>query len=78
MGRFINSILKTLKGTALGFVGTLLPLVLPFLDSLLPAPLQKVESWEAVGLSLLIGACTGILAGLKRFLQYKASLDHPR
>jgi len=75
LSRLINSIGKALKVFPVGFLGTLLPLVLPFVESALPKPLEAVTTWEAVGLSFLIGGATGLLAGLKRFIVYKASLD---
>ena len=78
LSRILNALGKALKVFPVGFVGSALTLLLPFVESALPQPLQNVTTWEAVGISALIGALTGLVAGAKRFLQYKASLDVTR
>jgi hypothetical protein len=70
MQRFINSLLKGIKGLVITLVGSSIGLVILELKDIHPSGIAGIV-WKVVGISVV----TGILVGLQRALGYDPNKD---
>lgn len=69
-----NVLGKVLRTTLLASAGTLFTLLTGVAEKLSGSHVDG-SIWELIAFSVASGAVTGLIAGLKRYLGYKATLD---
>jgi hypothetical protein len=76
MKAILNILGKVVKTTIIASGGTLIAILSGLLGKIVPS--DHATAWEMILASIAAGAVSGLIAGLKRLIDYKPELDPSR